>query len=157
MYHTHVSKEKNLTPESQLPKRIEEYTENELTSITARNKPTDAGFWTSTSNNPNSSVWVDVLDPDKTEYIHSYDVVGSPNVLEVGSESKRNRVFEEFVYRDINVIDWRRIALNFDAIRVYDDGIPPMSEIEKPFGLWQLKSTLWFNVEYLRYNSTFKL
>lgn len=146
-----------MIPRCTLPKRIEECTEDELKNIAVRNKPIDAGFWTSTSNDPKSSVWADVFNPDKAKYIHSYDVVGSPDVLDIGNESKRNRIFEEFVYEDTNVIDWRRIALNFDAVRVYDDGIPPKSEIGKPFGFWQLKSTLWFNVEYLKYNSTLKL
>lgn len=135
----HLSKSSEVDPKSRVPREPNDL--KDFSAMCLRNQP-QRGFWTSCSNG-----WQEALSD--IQFRHVFEVKGNPNILEIGSKSKRLQVEKElglgrFWY-------WREIARRFDAVHVHGEGIGGSLD------LWHLDSMVWFNTKFLSHKAVVNL
>jgi len=111
------------------------------------NKP-DEGFWTSTLKGNNSSEW------KKWAKYEGFGDISSGTILEIQKgvsmyiiDTKKHfeLLIKKFPYKNI-YIDFVEFSKVYDALCVTKKGIKNNIDLV----LWNVESTVWFNIKYLK-------
>jgi hypothetical protein len=134
-----------------------------IRNITNHPKP-DGGFWTSTELSPGRSQWTEWLEAEarrKPETAWGLEPDPNARIFHVRSRedeqflrSKYPAVAEDEIGKILrsfgsNVIDWERVAKDYDAVNYQPfAGIDDSGEMSA-FSMWDVESTLWMRWSFL--------